>query len=161
MVCADYLPPFDQWLTQLKYGQQLAHAATLAAWLAHSVNAQAAKRPDVLVPVPCTAHKLRQRGYNQAALIADHLGRLWGLPVEHGCLRKIRDAAPQADLSREERQNNLNGVFVCTRPLRADLRIGLVDDVITTGATLEQCTRALRKAGARHIDWFAICRTPE
>lgn len=161
LVCADYLPPYDHWLTQLKYGQQLAHANLLSAWLEHNARKASHPRPDVLVPVPCTAHKLKQRGYNQAALIATQLGQLWGVPVDHGVLRKIREVGPQADLNRAERLQNLDGVFVATKALPKEWRIGLVDDVITTSATLQQCTRALRKAGARHVDWFAICRTPE
>ncbi|WP_370263765.1 ComF family protein [Limnobacter sp.] len=161
VVCADYMPPQDEWLMQLKYGQQYALAPFLAAWLAHTAQQQGATKPDMLVPVPCSAQKLRQRGYNQAALLAHALGRLWGIPVRASWLLKVREVPSQAELDRAERMSNLEGVFVATRRLSSGPRIGLVDDVITTGATLSQCSLALRKAGARHVDWFAICRTPE
>lgn len=119
------------------------------------------QQPDVLIPVPCSADKLKQRGYNQAALIARHAGRVLERPVHADWLMKTSEAGAQAELGREERLKNLLGAFRATRAVPANLRIGLVDDVMTTGATLQSCVAALEKAGANSIVLMAVCRTPE
>lgn len=117
--------------------------------------------PDLLVPVPCSQEKLKLRGYNQAALIARYAGRVLKRPVDTGLLLKAGEADTQAELGRTERLKNLRGAFLASRPVLADLTVGLVDDVITTGATMESCEDALRKAGAKTIVILAVCRTPE
>nr|WP_306815207.1 phosphoribosyltransferase family protein [Limnobacter parvus] len=117
--------------------------------------------PDLLIPVPSSREKSRQRGYNQAALIARHAGKYIQRPVQTDWLIKIKEAGAQAELGRAERLSNLENAFIATRPIPHGLRIGLVDDVITTGATLESCVQALEKAGAKSIVTMAVCRTPE
>lgn len=161
MVCCDYAPPFDQWIAQLKYGKAHGLAEFLGHWLGINALHAGFALPDLLIPVPCSQQKLKLRGYNQAALIARHAGRLLKRPVDTGLLLKTGEAATQAELGRAERLKNLQGAFVASRSISAGLRIGLVDDVITTGATLESCEVALRKAGAESIVVLAVCRTPE
>lgn len=161
VVCCDYLPPFDQWVTLLKYGKNPGLASSLGAWLAHRLHEQQLALPDVLLPVPASRNKLKQRGYNQAALIAGHVGRRIRRPVKKDWLVKCKEVEAQADLDRTDRLHNLQGAFQATRPISRHLRIGLVDDVITTGATTQCCAEALYKAGAEHITLLAICRTPE
>jgi len=160
-VCCDYTPPFDQWIAQLKYGKAHGLAEFLGHWLGMNVVRVVNDLPDLLVPVPCSQEKLKLRGYNQAALIARHAGHVLKRPVDTGLLLKTGEAATQAELGRTERLKNLRGAFLASRPISADLTIGLVDDVITTGATLESCEDALRKAGAKTIVILAVCRTPE
>jgi ComF family protein len=161
LVCADYHPPVDQWITRLKYGKQLPLAQFLGIWLADTASQSNAPRPDVLLPVPSTPSKLRKRGYNQALLIAKTLGAELGIPVHTDWLIKRKESKNQAGLDRQARLANLNDVFRSTRPIAANMTIGLVDDVMTTGATFESCAHALRKAGAQHIVMMAVYRTPE
>ena len=161
VVCCDYEAPFDQWVSRLKYGQAHGLAAFFGDWLAEKTLASGLALPDVLVPVPSSAGKLQSRGYNQAALIAKRLGKRIKRPVHTNWLTKVREADAQAELNRAERLQNLEHAFQATRVIGSQITIGLVDDVITTGATLQSCMNALHKAGARHILTMAICRTPE
>ena len=161
VVCCDYAPPFDQWTAQLKYGKAHGLAEFLGHWLGLNALHSGFELPDLLVPVPCSPEKLRLRGYNQAALIARHVGRQIKRPVDTGLLLKIGDASTQAELGREARLKNLQGAFVASRRIKPNVKIGLVDDVITTGATLESCEAALRKACAESVFILAVCRTPE
>lgn len=161
VVCSDYLAPFDQWIARLKYGNNHGMARFLGHWLGTRVMELGMELPDVLIPVPVSPDKLKQRGYNQAALIARHLGRHIHRPVHNGWLIKTKELGAQAALSREDRLQNLEGAFRATRLIPKGIRIGLIDDVITTGATLQSCAAALRKAGAESIVTMAVCRTPE
>lgn len=161
VVCCDYAPPFDQWIAQLKYGNAHGLAKFLGHWLGINALHAGSGLPDLLIPVPSSREKLKLRGYNQAALIARQAGRLTRRPVDTGLLLKTGEAATQAELGRAERLKNLQSAFAASRPIPAGLKIGLVDDVITTGATLESCEVALRKAGAESIVILAVCRTPE
>jgi predicted amidophosphoribosyltransferase len=104
---------------------------------------------------------VKQRGYNQAALIAKSVSNLTGIPYVRGMLIKANETFSQAELSREQRMLNLADAFVCRRPVNQDWVVGLVDDVMTTGSTLDLCTEALIKAGAKNVIRFAVCRTPE
>lgn len=161
VVCCDYMAPFDQWITRLKYGKAHGMAHFLGHWLARKTQQAAIQHPDLLIPVPSSPDKLKQRGYNQAALIARHAGRVLHRPVCTDWLLKTSEAGAQAELGREERLKNLRGAFRATRPVPPNLRIGLVDDVMTTGATFQSCVAALEKAGADSIVLMAVCRTPE
>lgn len=136
-------------------------AKFLGHWLGLKTQETTHLLPDLLIPVPCSNTKLKQRGYNQAALIARHVGRVLKRPVYTDWLIKTSEAGAQAELGREARLQNLLGAFQATRPMPSNTRIGLVDDVITTGATLQSCVAALEKVGADSIVLMAVCRTPE
>lgn len=161
VVCSDYVAPFDQWIALLKYGENHGMARFLGHWLGTKALEMGLDLPDVLLPVPVSPDKLRRRGYNQAALIARHLGRRIQRPVRTHWLIKTQELDAQATLSREDRLLNLQGAFRATLCIPANIRIGLVDDVITTGATIQSCKVALYKAGAESIVTMAVCRTPE
>lgn len=161
VVCTDYFPPFDQWIALLKYGNHHGMARFLGHWLGITVLESGMDLPDVLVPVPMSPDKLRRRGYNQAALIARHVGLHIQRPVKTDWLLKTEGLGAQATLGREDRLLNLQGAFRAKIGIPENLRVGLVDDVITTGATIQSCAAALRKAGAISIVTMAVCRTPE
>jgi len=161
VVCSDYVAPFDQWIALLKYGNNHGLARFLGDWLGTRVLELGMDLPDVLVPLPVSPDKLKLRGYNQAALIARHLGRRIQRPVHTHWLTKTRELGAQAALGRDDRLRNLNNAFRATLCVPKGIRIGLVDDVITTGATIQSCSAALRKAGAESILTMAVCRTPE
>lgn len=146
-----YAFPADTLVQALKFHAELALARFLGERLASVLPAA---RPDVIVPVPLSARRLRSRGFNQALEIARSLGR-----VEIDLLSRSRDTAPQFDLPWEDRQKNVRGAFAVSR--RVDgATIAVVDDVMTTGATLDEVARTLKAAGARRVVNWVVARTP-
>jgi ComF family protein len=116
-------------------------------------------RPDVIVPVPLHPDRLRERGYNQADLIARPLARRLGVKLRPDVLVRTRPRPPQLVLSRTERWKSVGGAYATREGVRVDkLRVLLVDDVMTTGATLDSCARALRKAGAAEVFGLTVAR---
>jgi ComF family protein len=114
---------------------------------------------DTILPVPLHRDRLRQRGYNQSALLAVKLGKLAGLPVIEDCLIRIKDSKPQARTKTgEERRKNVTGAFICKSNALRGSRIILVDDVCTTGATLEACAETLKKAGVTSVWGLTVAR---
>jgi ComF family protein len=112
---------------------------------------------DLIVPVPLHRSRERERGYNQSALVARGLGQILGVPVSPRALRRNRGTRTQTELSAEERARNVEGAFEVRDPGKvAGLRVLLVDDVLTTGATLDAGAAALRKAGARQVYAAAV-----
>ncbi|RMG30610.1 MAG: ComF family protein [Gammaproteobacteria bacterium] len=143
--------PVDRLVHALKFHERLELAAPLAAlW-------RPGPLPDALVPVPLHPARLRERGYNQAALLARAAGRRWGVPVLEPCIR-TRPTPPQHRLDAAARRRNLDGAFACA-PLPAGCRrLALVDDVMTTGTTLRVLARALRAQGAAYIEAWVVAR---
>jgi len=117
-------------------------------------------RPDLVVPVPLHFWRRYRRGYNQAGLLADHLARPLRLPLDPRALRRSRAGRRQLGLSRRERLRSLAGCFEARRATVRGRAVLLVDDVVTTGATLEECARALLAAGAGRVIACVLARTP-
>lgn len=140
----------------MKYRRRRRVAAALADALAASLAAPPA---DGLVPVPLHAGRLAERGFNQAEELARRLGARWELPVCAGGLERLRDTGHQAQLGRAARQSNVAGAFVWCGPNPPPRRAMLVDDILTTGATLAACAEALRAAGAREVGAVALARS--
>ncbi len=133
---------------------RLKHAdrPDLARPLGHALRAHLREHPisaDAIMPVPLHPVRLARRGYNQAALLARHVGRELALPVSYGRLRRIEPTPPQQGLGRAQRIANVAGAFAIHG--RVEGVVLLVDDVCTTGSTLAACARALRSAGADEI----------
>ncbi len=142
-----------------KYRGRTALAPTLAELMASQVLRHPV-RADGIVPVPLHPSRLKERGYNQSALLAESLGRRLGLPVINGALERIRCTRPQVGLSAQERKENVKGAFRAYPSLVAGKDLILVDDVCTTGATLEECGLALKDAGAGLIWGLTLARAP-
>jgi ComF family protein len=143
---------------KLKYQYLKAVAPPLARLLADYLS-RTPLPADVLVPVPLHPRRLRERGYNQAALLAKELGRLTGLPVAEGALRRARSTQAQARApGREQRRSNVAGAFICRPEAVEEKRVLLVDDVCTTGFTLEACAVALKDAGAATVWGLTVAR---
>lgn len=113
---------------------------------------------DVIVPVPLHPARKRERGYNQAALLARELADCLGRPVVEDVLIRTRATAPQTELNPQERRANVSGAFQCVNDGLAARRVLLIDDVYTTGATLEAACAALRDAGASSVWAFTLTR---
>ena len=114
---------------------------------------------DALVAIPLHPKRRRQRGFNQAALLTRNLSRLIAIPWCEGALRRVRDTAPQVGLSDSERLRNLHAAFECgDRALVAGKRLLLIDDVMTTGATLASAAQALISAGATRVCALTLAR---
>ncbi len=112
---------------------------------------------DLIVPVPLHKSALRERGYNQATLLARELGRMLACRVESRLLRKIRKTIPQHNLPARERENNLSNAFSLVAPLSGE-HILLVDDVLTTGATVGSCSQSLLAGGAGKVTVVTVAR---
>ena len=113
---------------------------------------------ETIVPVPLHAARLCERGYNQAALLAKKVGSQTGLPVVDGRLLRVKSTVPQVGLNAQQRRNNVKGAFRCTDDGMRGHRVLLVDDVCTTGATLEACSLALRDAEVKHVWGLVLAR---
>ena len=160
LVAFAYEFPLPQLISRLKYGRQPLYARVLGELLAirllEAVHAAELRLPDLLVPVPLHRWRHWRRGFNQAELIAVHAGRDLRLPVLPAAVKRLRATPTQTRLSRTARQANLRGAFAA-----ADLagqRVAIVDDVITTGATVRELARTLRNAGASEIQVWAVAR---
>lgn len=138
--------PVDRIIHALKYGHQLAVAGWLGVKLAERLTAD--KR--LIIPLPLHPERVRERGFNQSAEIARVLGNCLNFPVDRSSVLRNRATLPQADLPLKERHKNVRGAFEC----RSDMsgrNILLIDDVMTTGATLNECARVLKLHGAADI----------
>lgn len=139
-----------------KYGRVLPAANWFARRLVPLVPQPAA---DLLVPVPLSRERRRERGFNQSELMARRLARLAGLRCYPAALIRRRETWSQAGLSREERERNVRGAFHVPDPHRINgRRILLLDDVLTTGATVAACAAALKKAGAATVSVITVAR---
>ena len=145
---------------ELKYRGRRRVARRLARVLLDDDHARSlVAGSHVLVPVPLHPRRLRERGFNQAGLIARELGQRVGRPCADRALVRRRDTVPQAGLSAAARRRNVAGAFtVRRRSLVADQVVTLVDDVLTTGATAHACAQALRAAGAREVRLLSVAR---
>jgi ComF family protein len=115
-------------------------------------------RPDAVVPVPLHPERRRERGYNQAELIARPLAKLLRIPLKAGLLIRTKSRPSQLLLSRHQRWESVRGAYAAPGRRAVDLRVLLVDDVLTTGATLDACARALKKAGAASVTALTVGR---
>jgi ComF family protein len=151
-----YAHPVDALILALKYGGQLALAGLFAREL-HQRLGQV-RGVDLIVPLPLHPRRLAERGFNQAAEIAKVLSRLSGIDMDARLARRVRNTTPQTGLPWRERASNMRRAFVCDTDL-AGLNVAVVDDVMTTGATLNEFARALKRSGAARVENWVVART--
>jgi ComF family protein len=149
-----YAFPADVLVQALKFRGELALAPVLGDLLARSLSETA----DCIVPVPLSDKRLRSRGYNQSLEIARRVAALTGARLAPGLCERRRDTAAQMDLPLEERAKNVRGAFHC--PGVVSGTIAVLDDVMTTGATLEEIAATLKRAGAARVVNWVVARTP-
>ncbi len=150
--CA-YTYPLAPLIQSYKYHGRLATTRTLSAIL----REQSWPRPDLIVPVPLSAQRLQQRGFNQALELARDLSQHWETPIHKTLCLKIRDTTPQARLPWAARQRNIRGAFVVMEALQRQ-HVAIVDDVLTTGSTVNEIARLLKLAGAGRVTGHVIAR---
>lgn len=141
----------------LKYRGHTALAEPLGGLLA-TYWARHPAPVDAVVPVPLHAARLRERGYNQAALLAREMARRLGLAVDERTLVRERPTAPQVGLTASQRKDNVHDAFRCLNDALVGKQVLLIDDVCTTGATLEACTLALQRKGACSVQALTLAR---
>ncbi|HSE93294.1 MAG TPA: double zinc ribbon domain-containing protein [Methylomirabilota bacterium] len=157
LAAAPYTGPVREALQALKFRGRRALAAPLGDLLVERCGPAFPDCVDALVPVPLAPSRERARGFNQARLLADRAAPGFGRPVRPGWLARARPTAPQSDLDAEARRANVRGAFRAA-PAVAGCHVVVVDDVLTTGATVTECARALRAAGARGVGVVVVAR---
>lgn len=153
-----YRAPLDRLLPRAKFHGDLAAAALLARLMAGPMAE--ADRPVALVAIPLHRDRLRRRGYDQALELARGLARHLRLPLRDDLLRRIRATSPQSRLDAPSRRRNLRGAFEVRRGIDLPAHVALVDDVMTTGATVQAAALALRRAGIARVDVWVCARVP-
>ncbi|MBL8481763.1 MAG: ComF family protein [Rhodocyclaceae bacterium] len=169
--CLKRPPPFDASVAAFSYSHpadallqayKFAGRIELAGLFGHALHAAVADagsiRPDVIVPVPLHPERLKSRGFNQAALVAQVLARAFGLPLDYRLLERIAPTAAQAGLNLRQRRRNLRGAFMAHDA--TGMSIALVDDVMTSGTTLTECALRLKQRGASRVSCWVVARTP-
>ncbi len=163
IVLADYAPPLDHLVQAIKFDGQSALAAPLGRLMARAAvracPAGTHHGADAIVPIPMAAARLSRRGYNQALLLARPIARALGLPIAPTWLRRVREGAPASSLDAGERHGMLARAFVAQR-VTPGASVLVVDDVMTTGATLQAAAIALKAAGAAVVVNCVAARTP-
>lgn len=160
----DYAFPWDHLLLRYKFQQALHLGGALLQCLEAALDREQAQAPDLLLPVPLSAERLRERGYNQSLELARPLARRRGLNCEAKLVLRLRDTAHQLKLPAEQRAANVRHAFALEPQQAGRLRgahVALLDDVMTTGATLHELARLLRRAGAARIQAWVLARTAE
>lgn len=158
-----YAYPLDGLLQRFKFQHDLAAGALLADLLRDALSAERmadGHQPDLIVPVPLHTRRLRERGYNQSLELAKRIAPALGLRIDADALVRHRATAAQAQLGAADRQRNVRGAFTANPACVESRDIALIDDVATTAATLNECARALKHAGARTVVAWVVARAP-
>jgi ComF family protein len=153
-----YVPPLQEAIQLFKYKKKISLANALGSLIDSALLD--APEVDAVVPVPLHVTRLREREYNQALLLADRFCRTRRLPLSFDNLVRTRPTQPQTDLTRPQRLGNLRTAFAARRPEELKgRRLMLIDDVFTTGATVNECAKVMRKAGASQVYVVTLART--
>ena len=157
-----YVEPVTRMVHRLKFNGNRIDARVLGQLLADAIGVAYGcdALPQLILPVPLSRARLLRRGHNQAALLARWVGDTLALPVDYHACRRVRNTPPQTGLSRSARLRNLTGAFAVDRAL-ADLRVAILDDVMTTGSTATALARVLLAAGAAEVHVWSAARTLE
>ncbi len=152
--------PLDRLLQHYKYSESLHLANTFSTLLIDkelSVKA-AGSKVDLIIPMPMHPIRLKERGFNQALEIARLISKDMQIKLDYTCCQRVKHTPSQASLPLMERIKNIRGAFACQQNLQ-DLNIAILDDVMTTGASLNELAKTLKLAGAKHVECWVIART--
>ena len=156
-----YSYPLDRLVQDYKFNANLGLLPFFADSLARAIRANRASdavtQPDLVIPLPLAPKRLAERGFNQSALLGERVSKTLGIRFEARGMLRVRETPPQTGLNREARLKNVRGAFDCAHRLDGKY-VAVVDDVMTTGATLSEAAKALKKAGATHVSAWVIAR---
>lgn len=144
-------------LMRFKYGERQEYGSFYAKML----NLFAQKwverwKPEVLIPVPVHATKLRKRGYNQAEILAKELSKIWKIPMDNHCMKRTKKTRAQKNLDNKERRKNLKEAFNMTHPVKYRCVL-IVDDIYTTGSTVDTLAKLLKEYGVENVYFITVC----
>lgn len=150
--------PLAHVIRAYKYQSRIAYSRVLGELLARSLAAnRSAAWPQLLLPVPLGRARFAERGFNQAMEIAKHVAARLSIPIRTDILKRCRETAEQAGLERAGRRRNVRNAFTLVQPLET-VHVAVIDDVVTTGSTVSEIARVLRRAGVNHIEIWALAR---
>lgn len=156
-----YSFPADRLVQAFKFRRQLAAGRVLSHLLCEHITVSQLSYPDVLVPVPLHNLRMIKRGFNQACELGSYVSRKLGVPMLTTSLMRHRNTRAQSGLSRKQRRKNVRGAFYWRGVSSPGKHVALIDDVMTTGTTVTECSRVLKKAGAKRVDvWVAARAVP-
>ncbi|MCJ8271075.1 MAG: ComF family protein [Psychrosphaera sp.] len=159
---APYQWPFDQWITDLKFREQHQLGELMARQLLRLVQnllqASTDGPPDVILPMPIHRNRRFTRGYNQSKLIAEVLAKPLNITLDNQSLTRVKSTSAQSGLNKTDRQSNVKQAFTYTGPVYRHAAV--IDDVITTGATLNEVCKVLKEKGIERISVWTICAVP-
>ena len=153
-----YASPVDKLIQHLKYHDRLELSRLLGGYLANHLQTLDDPLPDVIVPVPLHASRLRERGYNQSLEIARFVAKRLELPINWKDAQRTRPTAPQTELPRDQRRKNVRGAFTAGSAF-AGRRVAIVDDVMTSGHTANALSESLLRSGAVEVRVWVVART--
>lgn len=155
-----YSDPIDYWISQFKFQQQLVYGRMLSQLLLDTLKTAYAEQPlpQLILPVPLHRKRLIERGYNQALELAKPLSKQLRIPLDYKLAERTRNTAHQTELEFKDRAKNVRRAFTVTQPLPVT-HVAVLDDVITTGHTINAFCEALRQVGAKRIDVWCVART--
>jgi ComF family protein len=151
--------PLRQVVQKFKYGRKVSLGKPLGRLMARGCQEYLNQRQvDLIIPVPLHPKRLRWRGFNQSVLLARQVSREYGLPMDPFIVVRHKETSPQTQLSEEERRKNVRGAFSLRSAGLQGKRVLLVDDVYTSGATVNECSRVLKQGGAKEIHVLTLAR---
>lgn len=153
-----YRPPISHMIGRLKFHNGLVHGRLLSMLLAEQIVSSGTVLPELLLPVPLHPHRLRERGFNQASVIAQGLSGRLGIPVDYRICRRVTATRAQSTLDQGARLRNMRGAFLITGRLRVK-HVAVIDDVVTTGATTNELAGVLKRSGVERVDVWSCART--
>lgn len=154
-----YRSPLPELINGLKFRGRLSYSRLLSGLLLPAIAAEIHQPPELILPVPLHPARLRERGYNQALELARPLSHHLEIPLELRHCRRIRATPSQSGLEKKQRRRNIRGAFELS-PEIGVRHVALVDDVVTTGSTVSELARLLRRHGVERVEVWALARTP-
>jgi len=154
-----YQAPISDWISGMKFHDKWHYSQILGKLFAKTLQRTLEKKdyPELIIPVPLHQKRLRKRGFNQALEIAKPIAKLLNIPIDIKSIQRIKNTQPQSELSAKDRCSNIRNAFKINTKIKAS-HIAIVDDVITTGNTINEFTNIVKKNGVQRIDVWACSR---
>jgi len=153
-----YAAHLKKTITEFKFHEKLYLYRIFSHLLVEKIQQQNNPLPECIIPVPLHRYRLQERGFNQALEIAKGVAKELNIPIDHSCCERVKYTLPQSSIPANERQRNVKHAFILTREVNYQ-HIAIIDDVVTTGSTVNELSRIFKKAGVKKIDIWCIAKT--